>query len=383
MLAFLTGFKPAIAPVSTAQKLRACLGALAGIFVTGLLTRLLLADPASAYFLIPPMGASAVLLFAAPSSPLAQPWSIIGGNLISGVIGVTCARLFGDPLIAAALAVSLSIGVMMLAGCLHPPSGAVALTAVLGTPALKGLGYGFLLMPVAVNSLAILAVAIVYNNLTGHRYPHRPPAPNPHKTDDPLPSARIGVSDADLAQAMTATGEVVDISPEDIGAILHDAERLAFERLQGRVIVGQVMSRDLLTVTPETRLSAMLALLSRHRIQALPVTGPDGHLVGMVDSAALLQDAMPRLLRRFRLFPGRDEPTARQLMRRPALTVTPATPLSDIVPLLSDRGLHQLPVLGADGGLVGIVTQSDVIGALFPAALAADASSQRPRGAPA
>ena len=382
MLAYLMRFKPAIAPVSTMQKLRACLGALVGILVTGLVGRLMLADPASGLFLIPPMGASAVLLFAAPASPLAQPWSIIGGNLISGLIGVSCALLFPDPLIAAGLAVSVSIGVMMLAGCLHPPSGAVALTAVLGPPALKALGYVFVLMPVAVNSLAILLVAIAYNNLTGHAYPHLAAPARPQGTRDPLPGARIGVSEQDVATAMSATGEVVDISPDEIGAIIHDAERLAFERLKGRVTVGDVMSRDLVTVGPEARLSAMLAVLSRHHINALPVIDGQGSLLGVVDAPALLQDAMPRLLRRFRLSPGRDEPTARQLMTRPAMAIAPATPLAELVPLLSDRGLHQLPVIGENGRLVGIVTQSDLIGALFPVALS-DASSQRPRSAPA
>ncbi len=78
------------------------------------------------------MGASAVLLFAAPASPLAQPWSIVVGNGVSALMGVLSASLVPDPALAAALAVMLAIAAMFLTRSLHPPGGAVALTAVIG-----------------------------------------------------------------------------------------------------------------------------------------------------------------------------------------------------------------------------------------------------------
>ncbi|VEA74072.1 HPP family [Serratia rubidaea] len=81
---------------------------------------------------VAPMGASAVLLFAVPASPLAQPWSIVGGNLVAALIGVSCGKLIGDPGLACGVAACLAIGVMFKLRCLHPPSGAVALTAILG-----------------------------------------------------------------------------------------------------------------------------------------------------------------------------------------------------------------------------------------------------------
>ncbi|MGZ3253432.1 MAG: HPP family protein [Burkholderiaceae bacterium] len=115
------------------EQMRACAGALFGLMLTGLLSYSLLGRASATAYLIAPMGASAVLLFCVPASPLAQPWSIIGGNLVSALIGVTCAKLFVDaPLLAAALAGCLAIGAMFSLRCLHPPSGAVALTAVLG-----------------------------------------------------------------------------------------------------------------------------------------------------------------------------------------------------------------------------------------------------------
>ena len=133
---------------------------------------LMLGSSASIPLLVAPMGASAVLLFAVPASPLAQPWSIIGGNLVSATVGVACATWIADPVDAAALAIALAICAMFTLRCVHPPSGAVALTAVLGGPSIHSLGFGFVFEPILIQSFALLAAAIVFHALTGHRYPH-------------------------------------------------------------------------------------------------------------------------------------------------------------------------------------------------------------------
>jgi CBS domain-containing membrane protein len=95
VLPFIKRFVPGLAPVSLGERLRASIGALIGILVTGLVASLALGGGTDVPLLIAPMGASAVLLFAVPTSPLAQPWSIICGNTVSALIGVTCARYVG------------------------------------------------------------------------------------------------------------------------------------------------------------------------------------------------------------------------------------------------------------------------------------------------
>ena len=144
------------------------------------------------------MGASAVLLFAVPSSPLAQPWSIIGGNG-GGPVGVACAQWIPAPGSAAGVvAVAVAIALMFQLRCIHPPSGAVAITAVFGGPAVRALGFGFVVMPVLVNSMLLLLLALVFNNLARRRYPHRPPEAAPgHGTADPPPAQRAGITRAD------------------------------------------------------------------------------------------------------------------------------------------------------------------------------------------
>ena len=119
------------------------------------------------------LGASAVLIYGAIKSPLAQPRNLMGGHIISALIGVTAVKiLFPHLWLAAALAVSVSIAVMHLTKTLHPPGGATALIAVIGGPKIHHLGYLYVLLPVAAGALIMLAVALVVNNLApSRRYP--------------------------------------------------------------------------------------------------------------------------------------------------------------------------------------------------------------------
>jgi CBS domain-containing membrane protein len=124
-------------------------------------------------FLIGSFGASSVLIYGAIQSPLAQPRNLVGGHVISAFIGVCVYKLVPDPIwISAPLAVSLSIVAMQMTKTLHPPGGATALIAVIGTPKIKALGFMYVLSPVLTGVLILLLVAIIANNLTKNRsYP--------------------------------------------------------------------------------------------------------------------------------------------------------------------------------------------------------------------
>ena len=130
-------------------------------------------SPQDAVCLIGSFGASSVLIYGAIQSPLAQPRNLIGGHFISSVIGVACAKIFPElPALAAPLAVSLSIIGMQITKSLHPPGGASALIAVVGSESLQGLGWWYVLFPVLSGALVLLVVALVFNNVTANRcYP--------------------------------------------------------------------------------------------------------------------------------------------------------------------------------------------------------------------
>jgi len=177
--------------------------------------------------LIASMGASAVLLFAAPHSPLAQPWPLIGGNVISALIGVACAQNIADPMLAAPLSVGLAIGVMYYTRCLHPPGGGTVLVAVLGGEQVHALGYQFVFAPVLLNVVSMLLAAIAFNYaFSWRRYPayfREVPASKP-------PSTAEALAHEDLKYAIEEIGAYIDISEEDLSQLYKLARKHAAER---------------------------------------------------------------------------------------------------------------------------------------------------------
>ena len=143
LLGALRGLTPRMAGTNFRDRTIACLGALIGIGITGLISGWAVGNLEHLPLLVAPLGASAVLLFAVPASPLAQPWSIIGGNTISALVGIAIAHLVPDKAIGAAIAVAAAIAVMSLLRCLHPPGGAASLLGVLGGPAAASWSFGF------------------------------------------------------------------------------------------------------------------------------------------------------------------------------------------------------------------------------------------------
>ena len=124
-------------------------------------------------FLIGSFGATCVLIYGAIQSPLAQPRNLIGGHVLSAIIGVTIAKFLPDIIwLTAPLAVSVSIVLMQYTKTLHPPGGATALIAIIGTEKIKTLGYLYVLSPVLSGTLILFVVALLINNITKHRsYP--------------------------------------------------------------------------------------------------------------------------------------------------------------------------------------------------------------------
>jgi len=218
-------FVPLLAGASLRDRVIASVGAVLGIGFVGLTCTALF--PSSIPWIVAPMGASAVLLFAVPASPLAQPWSIAGGNVISAIVGAMVTQAVPDPAIAAAVAVSLAILTMSLLRCLHPPGGAAALSAVLGGYALFSAHVLEFLAVVLVNSLMLVAIGWIFHRFSGHSYPHRA-KPVEGKALSPAPTSGLLMDDID--KALDDLGETFDISREDLALLLERAEAHAAER---------------------------------------------------------------------------------------------------------------------------------------------------------
>lgn len=164
------------------------------------------------------MGASVVLLFAAPHGAMSQPWPVFGGHVISAVIGVTCARWLGsDPILAGSLAVALSLAAMYSLRCLHPPGGATALYPILGGQTVGALGYAYVLNPVLLDVGVLLAMAVVFNYpFAWRRYPQ---AWLNNRNAGALQRHKDSISHANLVYALSQLDTFVDVSEEDLQRI--------------------------------------------------------------------------------------------------------------------------------------------------------------------
>ena len=383
--AWLQRWLPSSTTVNATERWRACIGALLGIFVTGLIGAFMVGPGPAALWLMAPMGASAVLLFGVPASPLAQPWSVVGGNTVAALIGVSCAKLLDAPTAAAASASVLAIAAMFLLRCLHPPSGAVTVMAVLGGPEVHATGYGFVLAPVALNSLTLLAVALVYNKLTGRAYPHgqqvepsrRPVAP------------RLGFTSADLQAVLKDYNQVLDVSTDDLEALFRQTEVHAYRRR-----FGDTRCRDIMRPAPPfavfaTELDEAWDTMRHHGVQALPVIDRTRRVIGVVTRADFLRHADERhgaglgarlqaLLHRTPNSHSDKPEVVGQIMTAPALTVPDSEAVAALVPIMLEGGHHHVPVVDSDRRLVGMVNQSELVAALYETTLATLADPDRP-----
>jgi CBS domain-containing membrane protein len=361
---------PAPVRVDGRERWRAFAGAAFGILVAGVLSRWFAGAEGLGPWLIAPMGASAVLVFAVPASPLAQPWAVVGGNAISALIGSACVLLIGDPAVAGAMAVALAIAAMFQLRCLHPPGGATALLMVLTHTG----SFGHSVFPVLANSVLLVLAGMLYNSATGRPYPHTQLTP-----PQPGPADRSRFSAADLDAALAHYNQVLDVSRDDLEKLLHYAEMEAYRRNLGDVRCADIMSRDPVSVQFGTPLTQAWALLQKHRIKALPVTDRVRRIVGIVTVADFMRSIdldqhhgiAARLLALLR--PSGVTHTERpevvgQIMTRRVQVASADRYLIELVPLFSEGGHHHIPIIDEEKRLVGVITQTDLVRALYRAA---------------
>jgi CBS domain-containing membrane protein len=341
-------FQPMLAGATLQERMIACLGALISIGLTGLVCGYILAAGSYLPLIVAPMGASAVLLFAVPTSPLAQPWSIIGGNTISAMMGMITAYFIKDPVIASGVSVALAIAAMSFTKSLHPPGGATALTAVLGGPVVAGWGFLFPFVPVALNSCILVGLGLLFHRLSRRKYPHEAQKviENTHGTMDPPSSLRTGFREEDIDAALERLDETFDINRDDLSRLLRQVEMEASIRSQGDISCGDVMSRHVISIDLDTKLSTARALLLKHHIRTLPVKDGLGKLVGTVGLREVLDDG--RAITKLRV----------------PVTARESDPLLSTLATLTDGNTHAVIVVDEDNYVKGLISQTDLLSAI-------------------
>ena len=362
----LSAFWPRPMAVSWPERLRGALGGGLGIafaaFTSLTLAHALHLSP----WLVAPVGASAVLVFAVPASPLAQPWSVVGGNTVTALMGLLACNLIPDPVIAASVAVGLAIAAMFALRCLHPPGGAMALLVVLTHTKAPV----FALFPAFTNSLLLVAFGLLYNNLTRRPYPH-------HILAAPKQaSGLLRVSETDFAQALAQHNEVVDIDFEELSQIVRASELIAYRRMAGAMTCADLMTADPVTVAFGSSLRDAWQLMQRHDIKALPVVDRARRLQGLLTHDDFLREAakldpvdpqagLARLLEPATTTHSDKPEAAGQIMDLVFATVSAAEPAAHLMQKFFHGDHRHVLVLDDRQKLTGIVSASDVMRTLF------------------
>lgn len=334
-------FRPILAGANLRDRMLACTGALVGIGLTGLISGFAATDAQQMLWLVPPMGASAVLLFAVPASPMAQPWPAIGGNVVSALVGLLVAHNMPLSALSAGIAVGVAIGVMSLLRCLHPPGGAAALV---GLFAGASSSYAFPLLPVGLNAVVLVATAWVYHRFAGHSYPHVAAPPPAKTTASELPWT---FSRADLDAALDRTGETFDIDVNDLERLLREIEQRALARSYRDLTCADIMHGGVVAARLTMPVDEVRALLVQHDVRRLPILDDDGRIVGAVGlrelsaSSASLGETM----------------TA-------ATTAEPDTPAIGLLDRFAVDRVHAVFIVDAERRPMGVVTEADWLAVL-------------------
>lgn len=353
-LEWLNTLKPNFKVLPFKERLLCGIGALIGLAISSLISWYVLGDFNAWY--IAPMGASSVLLFAVSAGPLSQPWNIIIGNTIAGFIGVTCAMFIANQTAAFSLAVALAIFLMMSTDSLHPPSGAVAITAVLGGESVHELGYHFIFYPVLLNSVLLLAVAIIFNRLLGKQYPQV--AQVNTRSKDPTPTQKVTIQPQDIQEVLEHQTELLDISEYDLQKIILEAQEKANARAISQYLCQDIMSKDVISLSEQDDIHQALDKFKHVNLMSLPVVNTENKLVGTLALYEVVEwfkrAADPR---------ASWEHLVKQIMNRKVVTVQPLQPIQDLVPYFVERSFNYIPVV-EQHKLVGIISRADMIAAM-------------------
>lgn len=370
-------FWPARDNVCLREKALSSLAALGGIGLVMLASSFFL-ELRDLPWVVASMGASAVLLFAVPLGPLSQPWPFAGGHLLSGLSGVMVAGLVTDPVVAAALAVSLAVFVMYVTGCLHPPGGATALSVVVGGDTVRAMGYEYLLTPVLLNVVVMLGWALLINNLLPNRcYPStlKKLRAGAGKMGENSIHAQLSIGREDLEFALREMNEYVDVSSEDLSRIFTLSATHARRRRMGEILCGEIMTRQVVSAEYGDKVEDLWKMMWRHKIRSIPIVDSRQHVIGIVTIADFLnqvakENGRPlakRLWAFLKTSPGSttDKPEyAGHVMSTPAITIREDQHILDLFPVFYEKGMHHLPVVDANERLVGMLTPKNLLAAL-------------------
>jgi len=364
---FLNGILPR---QSQYEMIVSSLGAIVGIALVVWVSQFFV-DDTGLPFIVASMGAAAVLLYAAPHSPLTQPWAFVGGHLISATVGVTCAQWVPDLFLASGLAVGLAIFAMHQLNCLHPPGGAAALVAVVGGEQIHDLGYLYVLVPVALN-VFILALAVTGTRALIARHQQKSSFIFYNdKQKDTNAANSTPFSTDDLNSALHEMHAYIDVSIEDLNQIYAHANLFAHKRELGSMTCHDMMQTNIASVEFGDYLDTTWALMQRHGLKGIPVTNRVQRIIGIITvtdfqkeaekySGETVEKRLRQIMKRTGALSSNKPEVVGQLMTSPAITLSEATPVTEALSVFAENKISHIPIINDEQRLAGILLRSDI-----------------------
>ncbi len=271
---------------------------------------------------------------------------------------------------------------MLLFRCLHPPGAATALTPVMAGDPITSLGYGFVLMPVAFNVVILLAMAIAINRwVLHHQYPtlFHPTDNKKHKHSIIIQaSQQAGISEQDLEQALENMDMFMDVSAADLSKLFTDAQMQGFKRYRGNITCADIMVTNIQAVEYGTDVEDAWKIMHGEKLKAMPVIDRARRVIGIITWNDFFKfinvNSNESFQEKFRAFIRRtpdvstDKPeSVGHIMTSPVSVLPEHTHIVDLIPLMSNQGYRQIPIVNSENRLVGIVYQANLIAALYNA----------------
>ena len=365
-------------------KVLSLLACFCAIFFIAVITQALI-GASNAPIIVASMGASAVILFFIPNSPLAQPWPFVGGQLCSAFIGISCALNISETASASAVAVGLSVLVMLLLRCLHPPGAATALAPVMAGESITSLGYSFMLVPVGINLGFMLLLTIIINRWVLNRdYPSALAAKEADKNQlqsTTISSHKIGITKQDIELALKNSNSFVDITATELSHLLSNAELNTFKRVRDDICCADIMVRDTTSVEYGTEVEDAWQLIQEKKLKVIPVVDNVNRVIGIItwydffkninlNAYDSLQDQFRCFIRRTANIETNKPEAVGHIMTQSVVTLPETAHIVELIPLMSLQGHRQIPIINEEHRLVGMIYQANLVAALYNQGLA-------------
>lgn len=262
---------------------------------------------------------------------------------------------------------------------------ATSLNTIMAGTSITSLGYSFVFVPVVVNIIILLILAMKINRWIMARDYSSPLPVKKKKTDQQhavtIPSHQIGFSEQDLDLALADSDVFIDMTHAELSHLLTQVEKYAFKRLKGQLLCADIMIKQVITVEYGTEVEEAWEIMRRNKLKAMPVLDKARRVIGIItwndffkfiDLSIYegLQDKFCRFIRRTTDITATKPESVGFIMTSPVITVEDTTHIVDLIALMSNQGYRQIPVVNSEQCLVGMVYQSNLIAGLYNEELA-------------